>query len=186
MAVTSQMLLCLIETNPPFLHDNACCSKNLMPHSQNSGVLESCHPYRIWIRSQNNCSIRAYPCYFVNQAEAPVSWFKSLVRNCSEFMSVRMRSSFCLFCSTLAAWILFLMVWISSYGLYWCIWLMIFVDKHSVNLMKFSSSSWLISTKIGIASPPNLGGSAINFLSILLQKNAPVIAGMNSDCTTLS
>ena len=90
LAVTSRMLLCLIETNPPFLRDNACCSENVMPHSQNSGVLESCHPYRIRIRSQNNCLVRAYPSYFssrvVNQAEAPGFWFKSFVRNCSKFM----------------------------------------------------------------------------------------------------
>ena len=103
-----------------FLNDNACCSENLMPHSQNLGVLESCHPYRIRIRSQNYCLVRAYPSCFsgrvVNQAEAPVSWFKSLVRICSELMCEPMTSILCLFCSTLAAWILFLMAWIYSSG----------------------------------------------------------------------
>ena len=103
-----------------FLNDNACCSENLMPHSQNLGVLESCHPYRIRIRSQNYCLVRAYPSCFsgrvVNQAEAPVSWFKSLVRICSELMCEPMTSILCLFCSTLAAWILFLMAWIHSSG----------------------------------------------------------------------
>ena len=52
--------------------------------------------------------------------------------------------------------------------------------------MEFSNSSLLISTKIGFTSPPNLGGSAINFLSILLKKTTPVIIVMNSDCTTSS
>ena len=60
----------------------------------------------------------------------------------------------------------------------------IFVDKHYVSLIEFSNSSLFISAKIGIPSPPNLGGSAINFLSILLQKTPPVIAGMNSHCIT--
>ena len=77
------MLLCLIETNPPFLHDNACCSENVMPHLENLGTLESFHPHRIQIRSQNNCLVRAYLSYFsgrvVNLAEVPVSGFKSLV-----------------------------------------------------------------------------------------------------------
>ena len=63
---------------------------------------------------------------------------------------------------------------------------MIFVDKHPVSLMEFSNSSLLISTKIGFTRPPNLGGSAINFLSILLKTTTPVIRVMNSDCTTLS
>ena len=97
LAVTSQMLLCLIETNPPFLQVNAFCSESLMPHSQNLGVLESCHLYQIWIRSQNDCFFRAYPSCFsgrvVNQAEVPVSWFKSLVCNCSEFMCEQMTSN---------------------------------------------------------------------------------------------
>ena len=180
----------LIETNSHFIHDNAYCSKNLMPHSQNLKVLESCHPYRIQIRSQNNCLVRTYPSCFsgrvVNQAETPVFWFKLLVRKCSEFMCQRMTSSFYLFCSTLAVWILFLMVWISSSGSYWGIWLMIFVDKNYMSLMEFLNSSLLISAKICILSPPNLGGSAINFLSISLQKFSPVIAGMNWDCTTSS
>ena len=103
----------LIETNSHFIHDNAYCSKNLMPHSQNLEVLETCHPYRIQIRFQNNCLVRTYPSCFsgrvVNQAETPVFWFKLLVRKCSEFMCQRMTSSFYLFCSTLAVWILFLM-----------------------------------------------------------------------------
>ena len=60
LAVTSRMLLCLIETNPLFLHDNACYSENLMPHSQNSGFLESCRLYQIRIRSQNNYLVRAF------------------------------------------------------------------------------------------------------------------------------
>ena len=63
---------------------------------------------------------------------------------------------------------------------------MIFVDKHSVSLMEFSDSSLLILAKIGILSPPNLCGSAINFHSISLQKTPPVITEMNSDCTTSS
>ena len=151
----------LIETNSHFIHDNAYCSKNLMPHSQNLEVLESCHPYRIQIRFQNNFLVRKYPSCFsgrvVNQAETPVFWFKS-----------------------------FLMKWISSSGSYWGIWLMIFVDKNYMSLMEFLNSSLLISEKIGILSQPNLGGSAINFLFISLQIFSPVIAGKNWDCTTSS
>ena len=52
--------------------------------------------------------------------------------------------------------------------------------------MEFSNSLFLISAKIGMSSPPNLGGSTINFFSILLQKTPPVMAGMNLDCTTSS
>ena len=63
---------------------------------------------------------------------------------------------------------------------------MIFDNKNSVSLMGFSNSLLLISAKIGIPSPPNLGGSAFNFLSILLQETPPVIAGVDSDWTTSS
>ena len=146
-----------------------------MPCSQNSGVLESCHSYRIRIRSQNNCLVRAYPSYFsgrvVNQAEAQVS---DLNR------SYEIVQNSCANC-------------VNSVfdGLNFFIWfiLMHLVDnlvEHSVSMMVFSNLSLLISAKIGIPSPPNLGGSAINFLSISLQKTPPMITGMNSDCTTSS
>ena len=77
MVNRSLMLSCLCETNPPFLHDNACFTSKGSPHVHRLGKPFKGRLYRKFTASRNSSLFRLNPCCSsgsaFNQELAPLS-----------------------------------------------------------------------------------------------------------------